>query len=164
MRLSVATAADSDSVEAVLGPSYALLMAAAYPPDLLARALPAITRANPALLESGLYYLVESESGEPAGCGGWSANPPGRKDMDRERAHIRHFATHPDWTRLGIGRLLYERCAADARAAGFKIFEAWASLNGEPFYAALGFRALGRIDTQMPGGILFPAIRMERPI
>ncbi len=164
MRLRVATIEDAGAVAAVLGPSYTQLMAAAYPPGLLGRTLPSITRANPALLSSGHYYLVESETGEPAGCGGWSPDPPGRTDGDPERAHIRHFATHPAWTRRGVGRLLFERCAADARAAGFTLFEAWSSLNGESFYASLGFRPLGRIETEMPGGILFPAIRMERAI
>lgn len=164
MRLRVAMPEDSDAVASVLGPSYERLMASAYPPDLLARVLPAITRANPDLLSSGRYYLVESEAGDPAGCGGWSSNPPGRRDEDTERAHIRHFATHPAWTRRGVGRLLYERCAADARAAGFTLFEAWASLNGESFYASLGFRRLEPIQTSFPGGVLFPAIRMERPI
>ncbi|HEX9964032.1 MAG TPA: GNAT family N-acetyltransferase [Allosphingosinicella sp.] len=164
MRLRVATPEDEQAVSSVLGPSYRLLMAAAYPPDLLARTLPVITRANPALLSSGHYYLVETDGGEPAGVGGWSPNPPGRKDEDPGRAHIRHFATHPAWTRRGVGRMLYERCAADARAAGFTMLEAWASLNGESFYASLGFRPLGRIDTHMPGGVLFPAIRMERPL
>jgi GNAT superfamily N-acetyltransferase len=164
MRLRVATAADADAVEAVLGPSYALLMAQAYPPELLARTLPAITRANLDLLSSGRYYLVESGTGEPAGCGGWSPHPPGRTEEDEVRAHIRHFATHPDWTRRGVGRMLYERCAADARAAGFTMLEAWSSLNGESFYASLGFRPLGRIETNMPGGVRFPAIRMERVI
>ena len=83
MRLRVATPEDEEAVASVLGPSYTLLMAAAYPPDLLARTLPSITRANPALLSSGRYYLVEAETGEPAGCGGWSPDPPGRKDEDR---------------------------------------------------------------------------------
>lgn len=164
MRLRVATPLDADSVSAVLGPSYTRLMAAAYEPALLARTLPSIIRANPALLSSGRYYLVESETGEPAGCGGWSPDPPGRRDEDPRRAHIRHFATHPAWVRRGVGRLLYERCAADARAAGFTSFEAWASLNGESFYASLGFRSLGRFETNMPGGVRFPAIRMVRAI
>jgi len=164
MRLRVAMLEDEEAVSSVLGPSYTRLMAAAYEPGLLARTLPAITRANPDLLSSGRYYLVESESGEPAGCGGWSAHPPGRREVDPRRAHIRHFATHPDWTRRGVGRLLYERCAADAGAAGFALFEAWASLNGESFYASLGFRRIGPIETEMPGGVLFPAVRMERPI
>jgi GNAT superfamily N-acetyltransferase len=164
MRLRVATPDDFEAVASVLGPSYTRLMAAAYPPDLLDPVLPAITRANPELLSSGRYYLVEAETGEPAGCGGWSRNPPGRTEGEPLRAHIRHFATHPAWTRRGVGRLLYRRCAADARAAGFTLFEAWASLNGESFYASLGFRRLEAIQTSMPGGHLFPAIRMERAI
>lgn len=164
MRLRVATLEDAPAVASVLGPSYTRLMAAAYPPDLLAWTLPAITRPNPGLLSSGLYYLVESDTGIPAGCGGWSPDPPGRRGGDPERAHIRHFATHPAWTRRGVGRLLYERCAADARTAGFTMFEAWASLNGEAFYAALGFRRLEPIRAMMPGGAMFPAIRMERVI
>ena len=164
MRLRIAMPEDAEAVASVLRPSCTELMAGAYPPDLLERTLPAITRANPVLLSSGRYYLVETRSGQPAGCGGWSPDPPGRADDDPERAHIRHFATHPAWTRRGVGRLLYERCAADAGAAGFILFEAWASLNGESFYASLGFRSLGRIDAAMPGGVLFPAIRMERAI
>ena len=164
MRLRVATPEDAHAVAAVLGPSYAELMAPAYPPDLMARALPLITRPNPVLLESGRYYLVETESGEPAGCGGWSADPPDRREEDPRRAHIRHYATHPAWLRRGVGRTIYERCEADARAAGFAVFECYASLNGEAFYAALGFRSLGPIDTPMPGGIRFPAVRMERAI
>lgn len=164
MRLRVATLEDAEAVAAVLGPSYAELMAVPYAAELFARVLPSISRPNPVLLSSGRYYLVESASGEPAGCGGWSADPPGRKDGDPRRAHIRHFATHPDWTRRGVGRLLYERCAADARAAGFTVFEAWSSLGGEAFYASLGFRSLGRIETEMPGGVRLPAVRMERAI
>ena len=60
--------------------------------------------------------------------------------------------------------MLYERCEADARGAGFTTFECWASLNGEGFYASLGFRRLHPIETSMPGGILFPAVRMEQDI
>jgi len=164
MRLRVATPEDEEAVSSVLGPSYRELWAGTYPDELLARALPVTTRANPELLASGRYYLVEAATGEPAGCGGWSAHPPGASEADPRRAHIRHFATHPAWLRRGVGRMLYARCEADARAGGFTVFEAYASLNGESFYAALGFRRLERIETPMPGGVRFPAIRMERAI
>ncbi|MEA3032323.1 MAG: hypothetical protein QOH86_339 [Sphingomonadales bacterium] len=164
LRLRVATPADSEAVAAILLPSYSLLMAEAYPAALMARTLPSITRANPELLASGRYYLVEAETGEPAGCGGWSAHPPGSSEPDPRRAHIRHFATHPDWIRRGVGRMLYARCEADARAAGFTRFECWASLDGEVFYAALGFLRLERIETAMPGGVRLPAVRMERAL
>ena len=162
--LRIATPDDRDAVALVLGSSYPRLWTGVYPPELLERALPLTTRPNPELLGSGRYYLVETESGEPAGCGGWSSNPPDRSDDDRSRAHIRHFATHPAFLRRGVGRLIYERCEADARAAGFTLFEAYASLNGEAFYASLGFRRLELIETPMPGGVRFPAVRMERSI
>jgi N-acetylglutamate synthase-like GNAT family acetyltransferase len=164
LRLRVAVPADAEAIAAILRPSYSVLMAKGYPPALLALVLPSITRANRELLASGRYYLVEAESGEPAGCGGWSAHPPGASELDPRRAHIRHFAVHPDWLRRGVGRMLYARCEADARANGFAQFECWASLNGEGFYAALGFRRIGRIETPMPGDVRFPAIRMKRAI
>jgi GNAT superfamily N-acetyltransferase len=164
MRLRVAMIEDAAAIGAVLRASYGTLMAGAYPPELLASALPPMTRANPELLGSGRYYLVEAGTGECLGCGGWSDRPPDGPGPDPRRAHIRHFATHPDWTGRGIGRTIYERCEADARAAGFIAFEAYASLNGEAFYAALGFRRLEAIETPMPGGVRFPAVRMERAI
>ena len=164
MQIRPATPDDRDAVAAILAASYPLLMRAAYRAELLARTLPGMTRANPGLLASGTYYLAEPESGVFAGCGGWSDHGPGGGGREPGTAHIRHFATHPDWTGRGVGRLIYLRCEADARAAGFAIFEAYASLNGEPFYAALGFRRLELIETPMPGGVLFPAVRMERAI
>lgn len=164
MRLRLTDAGDCEAVSAVLRSSYTQLMAPAYPPDVLGGTLPGMTRANPALLTSGRYYLAETAAGEAAGCGGWSPNPPGRPDEDPERAHVRHFATHPSWIRRGVGRLLYGRCESDARAAGFTVFEVWSSLNGETFYASLGFRRLEPIETPMPGGMSFPAVRMERLI
>jgi GNAT superfamily N-acetyltransferase len=164
MRLRVATPDDHDAVATVLRGSFPVLWARVYPPELLASALPFTTRPHPRLLASGRYYLVESEAGGPAGCGGWSEHPPGGEEPDPRRAHIRHFATHPDFIRRGVGRLLYQRCEADARAAGFKALECYASLNGEAFYAALGFRRLEAIDVPMPGGIGFPSVRMERAI
>lgn len=164
MHLRIATLEDSAAISGVLRASYYGLMAEAYPAALLERVLPYTTRANPALLGSGRYYLVETPAGECVGCGGWSDHPPDGPDPHPRRAHIRHFATHPDWTGRGVGRTIYERCEEDARAAGFTAFEAYASLNGEPFYAALGFRRIERIETPMPGGVTFPAIRMERAI
>ncbi len=164
MRLRVATLEDAATVGSVLSASYSTLMADAYPAEVLARALPPMSRANPELLVSGRYYLVEAETGQPAGCGGWSDHPPDGPEADPRRAHIRHFAVHPDWTGRGVGRMIYQRCEDDARTAGFTVFEAYSSLNGEGFYAALGFRRLALIETPMPGGVSFPAVRMERAI
>jgi GNAT superfamily N-acetyltransferase len=163
MRLRVATPEDSAAVAAILLASFPTLMRSAYPPGLLARVLPIITRPRPRLLASGRYYLVETEAGEATGCGGWSDHSPDSAERQPGRAHLRHFATHPSWIGRGVGRAIYRKCEAEARAAGFTLFECGASLNGEGFYAALGFRRLGIVAT-MIGGAPFPSVRMEKAI
>lgn len=89
---------------------------------------------------------------------------PGSGECVPGRAHIRHFGTAARFAGRGVGRMLFDRCEADAAAAGFEWFECQSSLNGEGFYAALGFRRLGPVDVPLSGGLLFPSILMERPI
>jgi GNAT superfamily N-acetyltransferase len=154
---------DSAAVAAILRASYPALMAPAYDPALLARALPLITRPQPALLASGTYFIAEAE-GKPAACGGWTLAAPGTRRVEPGIAHIRHFATAPAWTGRGIGRRLYERCESDALAAGVRLFHCFSSVNAEPFYAALGFRRIGAIEVPLGRGLLFPSIHMSRAI
>ena len=161
--IRVAVPADAAAVRDVLVDSYPALMGGAYPPALLARALPLITRPHPRLLAGGTYYLAEAE-GEAVGCGGWSFWAPGSHAAEPGLAHIRHFAVRSGWAGRGVGRALYDRCARDARAAGARDFEAQASLNGEPFYAALGFVGIGPIDVPMGRDLAFPSILMRRAI
>jgi N-acetylglutamate synthase-like GNAT family acetyltransferase len=155
---------DAAAVETVLRASYPHLMALGYSADLLTRALPLMTRANPALLRSGTYYLAEAQVGAVVGCGGWTLERPGAMSaaIDPTLGHIRHFATHPDWIRCGIGRALLERCVADARRVGVQRFECCSSVVAEPFYGALGFVAVESIAVDMGSGIVFPSVRMIR--
>ena len=159
----VAGPEDAGAVERVLKASYPQLMAPAYPPALLARALPLMTRAHPRLLASGRFYLAEAE-GEPLGCGGWSFERPGTTETEFGLAHIRHFAVRADRTGRGVGRALYRRCEEEARAAGARTFECWSSLNGEGFYAALGFDQVGAIEVPMGPDVKLPSIRMRRAL
>jgi len=197
MQVRPATPADATTVTGILAASYPALMRGAYPDSLLERALPLITRANPALLESGTYHLALAEDGEAVACGGWSHRPPERDSREAGEyaarflnraacsksllphrlsgkpvptfphdalAHIRHFATHPDWTGRGAGRAIFERCEAEARAAGFTRFTCYSSRNGEPFYAALGFRRVREIEVPMGPELRFPSVLMVREI
>jgi N-acetylglutamate synthase-like GNAT family acetyltransferase len=161
-RIRVARAEDTEAVETVLRASYSVLLESAYPTDILARALPLMVRANPALLSSGTYYLVTMPDGTATGCGGWTLEPPAgvSASTDPTRAHIRHFATHPNWVRRGIGRALFDRCVAEARAIGVERFECHSTLVGESFYRALGFRAVEAVSVDMGAGIILPSIRM----
>ena len=164
MRVRTAFPDDPRAVAALLQASYGRLMRPAYPEALLERALPRITRPNPALLGSGRYHIAEEADGRAIGCGGWSDRPPGGRPSGDGAAHIRHFATHPDWTGKGAGRAIYERCEAEAAAAGFRRFICFASRNGEGFYAALGFERVREIEVPMGPDLLFPSVLMVRGI
>ena len=127
------------------------------------------------LVDDGTYHVIEVE-GELAAAGGWSrrrtlfggdqwmhgADEP--LDPWREPARIRAFFVDPSWSRRGFGRALFDACAHDARAAGFRRLELMATLPGEPLYRALGFSADERIELALPDGVRVPLVRMSRPI
>lgn len=158
----VTTPADAAAVAAVLTASYPVLLAPSYDAALLAKALPLMTRANPALLASGTYYLAETADDTPIGCGGWTFARPGAPDdpIVPDLAHIRHFATDPAWTGRGVGRALFERCRADAQAAGARRFEAYSTLAAEAFYRRMGFETVARFNVAMGPEVRFPSVGM----
>jgi len=162
----IAVAAPSDAMlcDAVLQASYETLMAGAYDDDVLDAALPLMTRSNPRLLASSTYYLAKVPTGGVAGCGGWTLERPGDGVIEPGLAHIRHFAVHPEWTRMGAGRALYEACAEAAREKDVRRFECYASLNAVRFYGALGFKPVREIAIPMSEDVVFPALVMEARI
>jgi len=152
---------DSDAVNALLVASYSKLLTACYDSDTLARALPYLTKANPTLLACGTYYVAERGPGNLVGCGGWTAENPGTEEIIEGEAHIRHFATHPEWTRQGIGSTLLARCISDALSLGIRKLHCVSTLNAERFYQAAGFNTIGPIDVQLGLSVTFPGVLMS---
>jgi GNAT superfamily N-acetyltransferase len=119
-------------------------------------------------------YFVVLEGEVTVACGGWSrrrtlyggdqrpVGGPEWLDPETEPAKIRAFFVAPEHARRGIGRLLLEHCAAEARAAGFSRLELMATLPGVPLYAALGFEAIERINDRLPDGTEIEFVRMRR--
>lgn len=161
--IRTSTTDDAAAVSGLLHASYPLLMKPAYPPDVLAAALPSMISANLDLLASGTYFVALSVTGEVVGCGGWTRQVPGTDVIEGNTGHIRHFATHPDWIGQGVGRALYTACEAQAAATGMVHFDCFASLNAEGFYATLGFERIEQIDIAMPH-VDFPGILMRREL
>ena len=152
-----ATPADTAAVDALLQRTYPRLLKADYPPSVLVGAIPAMTRAQPALMACGTYYLAEAADGAVVGAGGWT-----RDRRLRTKGHIRHVVTDDRTLRQGVGRALMEHSFATAKASGIKEMECWATLTAVPFYKAVGFREIGPMNVQLQGAIDFPAVRMER--
>lgn len=162
--LRAALPSDGLAIESVLLAAYSELLKDAYSESLLVIALPALTKASPSLLASGTFYLAENVRGRLVGCGGWTHQRPGTAETEEGIAHIRHFATHPDWSGRGIGRLIYSHCERQARKANVKTFDCYSSLNAEPFYAALGFKTISAYEVILRGTIKFPTVLMRRSI
>jgi GNAT superfamily N-acetyltransferase len=127
------------------------------------------------LIADGSYYVIETDN-ELAAAGGWSArkNLYGGDQMKSgpdpmlqppiDAARIRAFFVHPDWSRRGLARRLYEHCSHAAWTAGFRRFELMATLPGVPFYSKLGFEPIENVVVTLTGGINVPFVRMTRSI
>jgi GNAT superfamily N-acetyltransferase len=158
--LRVARQSDADAVTAVLTSAYPGLMARDYDPAILAATLPAMTVANPRLLASGTYYVQEVRGSLIVACGGWTHEEPRTNRVENGVAHLRHFGTHVEWIRMGLGAGIFQRCREEARAARVHTFRCFATLGAEPFYASLGFQTVERIDLAIGSGVKLPSIIM----
>jgi N-acetylglutamate synthase-like GNAT family acetyltransferase len=161
LELRIATPGDARAVSGVLQASYSTLYRGWYGDAVLDRALPAMTRANPLLLASGRYFVVEFDR-KVVACGGWSAERPTGGRIPR-LAHLRHFATHPDYINRGCGAAVISRCLGEARAERFEEMEVISSLTAEAFYARHGFRQLAVVQQPM-GGADFACMLMRRSL
>jgi N-acetylglutamate synthase-like GNAT family acetyltransferase len=160
MRVRIADSDDMPEIEALLNRSYSVLMAQVYVPEVLALALPFMTKANPALVRSGRFYVAD-DAASVVGCGGWSFDVPGSGAITEKLAHARHFAVDPGHAGKGIGRAIFEQSARDALAAGATRIQAFSSLNAEPFYERMGLRRMDLIRVPMGAGVEFPVALMQ---
>lgn len=131
------------------------------------------------LIEDRTYFLIEAPTDGDnllVGCGGWGkrktlyggGHTAGRDDSlsdpETDAARIRAMYTHPAWTRRGIGSLLLTLGEDAARDAGFRTIELGATLPGEPFYLASGYREIDR-ETHVAGnGAENVVIRMVKTL
>lgn len=137
--LRPAAETDVSDVRNLLHASYSRLLAADYEPDVLARAFPLLTRGLGELVMSGQYYVAESSDHRLVGCGGWSRELPGTTAIVPGLAHVRHFATHPDWLRRGIARSILARCIQDAQADHVERLLCFSTVSAEPFLQQWAF-------------------------
>ncbi len=162
---------DLPALQRLIEESVRGLSAPFYTPAQIESALVHVFGPDTRLIADGTYFVVSGHEGLAA-AGGWSRRRTlyGGDQMKQgedplldpavEPARIRAFFVHPAWARRGLGRELYNRCAAEAKAAGFHSLELMATLPGEPLYRALGFK---EVERSVATGNL-PVVRMRRPI
>jgi GNAT superfamily N-acetyltransferase len=173
----VATDADVPALRTLIAQSVRGLSVGYYTPEQAEAALVHVFGPDTQLIADRTYYVVESE-GALVAAGGWSArrtlyggdqmksHADGDSALDpaTEPARIRAFFVHPAHARRGLGRLLFERCLAAARAAGFASVELVATLPGVPLYTALGFERVHEFTVAVGEGLQLPVVGMRRNI
>lgn len=112
-----AVAADREMLEELITACYSAIYPGWYDADVLTDALPEMLHVDQRLIDSGRYFAATID-GRLAGCGGWSTFGPASAASRPANGHVRHFATHPDFMRMGVGAAILERCVEDAKAAG----------------------------------------------
>jgi GNAT superfamily N-acetyltransferase len=156
------------------------MLAPDYDADLLQRALPLMCRANPSLLTSSTWYVVEDplDATTLIGCGGWTPHSPLQDDVP----HLRHFATHPNYARRGVGRAIWDRSWMDwmnyhahnmETEGERRPNETWArtrpdmevlsTYSAVPFYKSLGFVSVQDMFVPLSDECQFPCVLMRRP-
>ena len=174
LRLRLATPGDIPGLRGLIEQSVRALSEPFYTGSQIESAMRYVPDAQ--LIADRTYYVIESEEGELVAAGGWSRRRTlyggdqmkGAEDPLREptteAARLRAFFVHPAWARRGLGRQLFDRCAGEAAAAGFRKLGVRATLPGEPFYRALGFAQLERAVAPLPDGETLPVVHMTRPL
>jgi len=176
LTLRLATPADISALRGLIEQSVRALSVGYYTGPQIESALRYVFGPDTQLIADRTYYVIEGPEGELIAAGGWSrrrtlhggdqmkeAEDP-LLDPASDSARIRAFFVHPAWARRGLGRRLFDRCAADAARAGFRALELMATLPGEPLYRALGFVQLERAVTPLADGEALPVVRMARPL
>lgn len=161
-KVRLSSPSDMASVNKLLAVSYPDLMKKSYNFTTLSAAIPLISKARPELLSSGTFYIAELSDGQIVGCGGWTKNSPVHGDtISQNSGHIRHFATHPDFVRQGVGKAIFNRCKEQAQTQELQEFMCYSSLNAEKFYQSLGFSTVRSMDIPLTPEITFPCLFMR---
>ncbi len=152
---------DFNAVDRLFGRSYPVLLQAHYSAATYISALPVISCAQPEMLSSGMFFVVEDEKNEIAAAGGWSLQPPTGAQGMRGVGHVRHIATDHRKLRKGIGSALMTHMKLHAKGSGMMLLRCFSTLNAVPFYKANGFTSLGEAEIALSGGVVFPVLAME---
>jgi N-acetylglutamate synthase-like GNAT family acetyltransferase len=165
--LRPATKEDAGRCEKLLKESYSTMLPQDYDRDTLSKALPVFTAPHEDLLTCGTWYVVEHPTtNEMVGCGGFTPIPtgPAANFTEKSLPQLRQFATHPEWTRRGIGKTLWRRILRDVAAAMGPAMEleVFSSRTAEAFYASLGFVPVKHVDLPVSEDCMFTVILMRR--
>ena len=170
-----ATLEDKPAIERLIADSVRGLSGEDYDARQIELSIRTVFGVDTDLIEDRTYFVVETEDGRLAGCGGWSkrktlygasayeqSRDPEMLDPERDDAKIRAFFVHPDFARQGIGTMILEESEAEARAHGFKRAEMMATLPGVRLYSVRGYSGDEQFKIPVGENVEVTCIRMVK--
>ena len=174
-RLRVATVEDVVGIRGVIDASVHELQAGDYSAAQIEAALATVFTIDSQLIADGTYFVALADSGELAGCGGWSKRKtlyggdhqvekivPELLDPAVDAAKVRAIFVHPRFARMGLGSLILEASEKAAAAAGFRRFEMGSTLTGVALYGLKGYVEVERVDVPVGRGESIEVVRMVK--
>lgn len=174
--LRTATTADEPLLRDLIARSIRELGAQDYAPEQIEAALLGAFGLDTALVRDETYFVLTTDTGFIAGCGGWSRRKTlfggdSRGDRDdswldprSDFAKIRAFFIDPAHARRGLGRRLLVHCEAEAARAGFTGCELMATLPGKRLYEKFGYVGGAPVDHPLPGELRITFVPMRKKI
>jgi GNAT superfamily N-acetyltransferase len=173
--LRVATTEDVAEIRGLIDASVRGLQAGDYSAAQIEGALATVFTVDSQLIADGTYFVAMTESGEFAGCGGWSFRKTlyggdhqvekiasERLDPAVDAAKIRAIFVHPKFARMGLGSSILQAAESAAVAWGFRRFEMGSTLTGVALYALKGYREVSRVMVPVGGGEEIEVVRMVK--
>jgi GNAT superfamily N-acetyltransferase len=172
-----ATFDDQTAIENLIAESVRGLSRDVYDARQIELSIKTVFGVDTELIADGTYFVAETETGEIAGCGGWSKRKTlygaSRYEHSRDSellnpeldaAKIRAYFIHPAFARKGIGTLILDACEQEARAHGFKAAEMMATLPGVKLYAVRGYEGNEEVKVPVGENIDIICIKMRKDL
>jgi N-acetylglutamate synthase-like GNAT family acetyltransferase len=165
---------DTENLEKLIEKSAKSINSAYYSEKEINSALGNAWTVDQQLISDKTYWIVEDMDGTVIGCGGWSkrkllfgkSTEPNTIENELipgiDSARIRAFFVHPNYTRMGIGKELIEKCEKEAISKGFNSMEIVATLSGEKLYSSKGYISIKTYEIDLGNGITNKVVSMNK--
>ncbi len=170
-----ATLKDKPEIEKLIEESVRGLSGDDYDARQIELSIKTVFGVDTELIADETYFVAETETGEMAGCGGWSrrktlygasvysaSRDSELLDPESDAAKIRAFFIHPRFARKGIGTLILEACENEAKAHGFKSAEMMATLPGVKLYAVRGYTGDAQVKVPVGENVEIICVKMRK--
>jgi len=169
--------ADQTKIEKLIAESVRGLSQKDYNERQIELSIKTVFGVDTELIADETYFVVETKTGEIAGCGGWSkrktlygasvysqSRDSELLDPELDAAKIRAFFIHPDFARKGIGTMILETCEREAKIHGFKSAEMMATLPGVKLYAVRGYTQGEEVKVSVGENVDIICVKMRKKL